>query len=207
MSTPSSLINSTSTIFTLDIYKQLFKPQASERELVRVGRIACIVAAFAALIWAPMVGKYKLIFDYFQSFVAYIAAPAGAIFLLGVFWRRATHKAALNALWLGLSFCLLIEFFKKWSPDYTLPLMHLRLDQVSFVYISFAGWILSMMIMVVVSLFDETPIYQEIKDLLWNRSALREPLAAASARTWYRNLWFWYAVFAASWVIVIVRFL
>lgn len=207
MSTPSSLINSTSTIFTLDFYKKRVRPHAGERELLRVGRTASVVTAICAVIWAPMVGDYKLIFTYFQSFLAYIAAPAGAIFLLGVFWRRATQKAALSALASGLPFCLAIELFTKWRPEYQLPYTHTHLDQVSFVYTSFAGWIVSVIVMVVVSLLNTPRPQREITGVMWHRSALDEPAAIAGKTPWYKSLFLWYIVFIATWVWSVAHFL
>ena len=207
MSTPSSLINSTSTIFTLDIYRKRFHPQATERELLRVGLIVSILTAVAAVLWAPIIGNYKLIFTYFQSFLAYVAAPSGAIFLLGAFWRRATQKAALGALFTGLPFCLFIEFLTKWKAAYRLPYTQVRLGQLSFVYISFAGWILSMAAMIVVSLRDDPPSYEAIKGVMWNRSALREPDADLGKRPWYKSLVFWYVMFVIVWVWSISGFL
>jgi len=207
MSTPSSLINSTSTIFTLDIYKRRLNPNASNQQLLRVGRIACLVTALCAVLWAPLVGSYPLIFTYFQSFVAYIAAPSGAIFLLGVFWRRATEKAALAALVLGLGFCLLIEILKHLFFDVQLPWPRISLGNISFIYVSFAGWVLSMAIMVLVSRADRPPDYEKVKGLLWSRDALRQPLSLQAGGAWYRSLALWYFAFVALWIVFIVRFL
>ena len=207
MSTPSSLINSTSTIFTLDFYKKRLRPEATERELLRAGRTASVVTAVCAVFWAPMIGNYKLIFTYFQSFLAYIAAPAGAIFLLGVFWRRASQKAAVSALMSGLPFCLVIEFLTKWKPEWPLPYIHMHLGQVSFVYISFAGWILSTIIMVIVSLLDSAPVHQEITGVMWDRSALNEPNSTTGEMPWYKSLALWYIIFVVTWVWSIAHFL
>jgi solute:Na+ symporter, SSS family len=207
MSTPSSLINSTSTIFTLDIYKRRLNPNASNQQLLQVGRIACLVTALCAVLWAPLVGNYPLIFTYFQSFVAYIAAPSGAIFLLGVFWRRATEKAALAALIFGLGFCLSIEILKHLFSDVQLPWPRISLGNISFIYVSFAGWVLSMMIMVLVSYADRPPDYDKVKGLLWSRDALRQPRSLQSGGAWYRSLAFWYLAFVAVWVVFIARFL
>jgi SSS family solute:Na+ symporter len=207
MSTPSSLINSTSTVFTLDFYKKRLRPQASEGELLRAGRIASVMTAVCAVLWAPMVGNYKLIFTYFQSFLAYIAAPAGAIFLLGVFWKRASQKAALSALGIGLPFCLFIEFLTKSRPDYWLWFVHMKLGQVSFVYISFIGWVLSMAIMITISLLEPERAQPEIADLMWNRSAFTEPVANGAPLPWYKSLVLWYVIFVVVWIWSLSRFL
>jgi len=206
MSTPSSLINSTATLFTLDIYKRRLNPGASDAKLVRVGRITCLVTALAGVLWAPLIGDYPLIFTYFQSFVAYIAAPAGAIFLLGVFWKRANERAALWALAGGLGFCLSLEAAKHLYPDAGVPLIHVSLANLSFIYVSFAGWLLSMAIMVVVSRAGTVPELQDTSGLLWDRSALAASYPRGAYGRWYGSLSFWYFVFGAVWVVFMIRF-
>jgi len=197
MSTLSSLINSTATVFTLDIYQKRIRPQSTEKHLLKVGRISCFVTSIIALAWTPLIGSYELVFEYFQAFVSYIAAPSGAVFLLGVFWRRATHKAAVTAMVVGLPFCLVTEILGKvWESFPRIP----------FVYLSFVGWLISLVTMVVVSLLDRPPEQERIKDLLWDVSTLREPTDGGKRRPWYQRLWFWYVLFAAAWLVLILRF-
>lgn len=207
MSALSSLINSTSTIFVLDIYKKWIVPAASERQLLRVGRLACIVFAACALIWTPVVGEYKLIFVYLQSFMAYIAAPAGAIFLLGVLWPKATHRAAVSAVVVGLPFCVAIEVVRRLHPRLVLPFTKIPASSISFLYISFAGWVVSMMVMVVVSLWQPLAETSTAHGVTWGRWALREPLTRQGESKGYRSLWLWYLLFAAGWIFYVTRFL
>src|SRR5262245_50013994 len=69
LSTLASLINSTSAILTLDLYKKRINPKASELHLLKVGKIVCVIVTIVAILWSPIVGQYELIFSYFQSFL------------------------------------------------------------------------------------------------------------------------------------------
>ncbi|MAO08688.1 MAG: sodium transporter [Alteromonas sp.] len=103
MSSLSSVFNSTSTLFTFDFYKQ-WRPDASERELVNIGRVATIVLVIVGLAWIPLMQKLTEgggIYKYLQSVQAYISPPIAAAFLLGIFYKKINGKGALAALWTG----------------------------------------------------------------------------------------------------------
>jgi solute:Na+ symporter, SSS family len=90
--------NSISTIFTLDIYKKFFNVEASEKNLVYVGRVAILVAMFLAMAIAPFMGiDKKGGFQYIQEYTGFVSPGIFAIFILGFFWKRTTAKAALVA--------------------------------------------------------------------------------------------------------------
>ena len=120
MSSLSSVFNSTSTLFTFDFYK-LWKPQASEKELVNVGRIATVILVIIGLAWIPFMQKLTEgggIYRYLQSIQAYISPPIAAAFLLGIFYKKVNGKGAMAALWtgfiIGLS-RLVLEYMTKES--------------------------------------------------------------------------------------------
>ncbi len=101
MSSLSSLFNSCSTLFTVDIYRKI-KPGAPERELVAVGRIATGVVVLLGLAWIPVMKLVSgALYEYLQSVQAYLAPPMTAVFFLGVFWPRLNGKGALAALGAG----------------------------------------------------------------------------------------------------------
>jgi SSS family solute:Na+ symporter len=96
VSSLSSMINSTSTIFTMDIYKAHFKSQASEKELVRVGRIVAFAALIIAVVTAkPLLGGLDQAFQYIQEYTGFIYPGVVVVFCMGLFWRQATSNAAL----------------------------------------------------------------------------------------------------------------
>ncbi|HNZ48434.1 MAG TPA: sodium:solute symporter [Candidatus Hydrogenedentes bacterium] len=98
MSSLSSLFNSCSTLFTVDIYKKL-KPAAPESELVRVGRIATGVVVGLGLLWIPAMQLVSgALYEYLQSVQAYLAPPMTAVFFLGIFWKRINGTGAVVTL-------------------------------------------------------------------------------------------------------------
>ncbi|HYG02345.1 MAG TPA: sodium/sugar symporter [Chryseosolibacter sp.] len=100
--------NSISTIFALDIYKKFFNRNASERNMVNTGKIAIVVSMVIAIIMAPQLSRFDQAFQFIQDFTGLISPGVVAIFLLGMFWRRASATAALVAalatLPLGIAF-------------------------------------------------------------------------------------------------------
>jgi len=101
MSSLSSLFNSCSTLFTVDIYEKI-RPGASERELVRVGRIATGVVVVLGIVWIPVMKLVSgVLYQYLQIVQAYLGPPITAVFFLGVFWRRINGKGAVTGLIVG----------------------------------------------------------------------------------------------------------
>lgn len=100
--------NSISTIFALDIYKKFFNRNASEGNLVNVGKIAIVVSMVIAIVMAPQLSRFDQAFQFIQDFTGLISPGVVAIFLLGMFWKRASATAALVAalatLPLGIAF-------------------------------------------------------------------------------------------------------
>ncbi len=96
VSSLSSMINSTSTIFTMDIYKPFFNKNASEKQLVFVGRVVAFVALFIAVLSArPLLGGLDQAFQYIQEYTGYIYPGVCVVFGMGLFWKQATARAAL----------------------------------------------------------------------------------------------------------------
>lgn len=91
----SSMVNSASTIFTLDIYKKHLKLDASETQLVTVGRLSAAAALVIGAILAPSLASLGQVFQYIQEYTGFISPGVVAIFIFGMFWKRTTPKAAL----------------------------------------------------------------------------------------------------------------
>lgn len=97
VSSLASMMNSISTIFTMDIYRSFFRKEAGQAELVRVGRWASFLSLLVAVAIAPMLSGLDQAFQYIQEFTGFISPGALAIFLAGFFYRRATANGALAA--------------------------------------------------------------------------------------------------------------
>ena len=95
VSSLASMINSTATIFTMDIYRNYFNKTASETNLVSTGRIAGVIALILACITAPQLTNLDQAFQFIQNFSGYVSPVIVAIFIMGIFWKRTTANAAL----------------------------------------------------------------------------------------------------------------
>jgi SSS family solute:Na+ symporter len=95
------MLNSTATIFTMDLYHRHMKPEASQRHLIFVGRASTVVFLLLAAAWAPFLVRFERIFSYIQEFWGLITPGVAVVFLSGLFWKRAT---AMGAVWvMGLT--------------------------------------------------------------------------------------------------------
>jgi SSS family solute:Na+ symporter len=102
MSTVSGLVNSTSTMVTLDFFKDWKGKQWSEARLVSIGRWSGAIALLVGALFAPIVMKWENIFRYAQDVLAPMAAPVVVVFLAGALWKPAKERGALFCLWLSL---------------------------------------------------------------------------------------------------------
>jgi SSS family solute:Na+ symporter len=116
VSSLSSMVNSTATIFSMDIYKQLIKKDASESQLVLTGRIASAVALLIAVLIAPSLSSLEQAFQFIQEFTGFISPGIFAIFIFGLFWKKATANSALWAALLTIPLSLGIKAFIPGMP-------------------------------------------------------------------------------------------
>ena len=103
--------NSIATIFTLDVYRKIIKPDASEKTLVSTGKIAVVVAMILGVLIAPHLGiDKKGGFEYIQEYTGFVSPGIFAMFILGFFWKKATSSAALFATIGGFLLSVLFKF-------------------------------------------------------------------------------------------------
>jgi SSS family solute:Na+ symporter len=113
VSSLASMVNSTSTIFTMDIYKPYINPKASETSIVMVGRITVAVALTIAVLIAPQLANLGQVFQYIQEYTGIVSPGILAVFLTGLFWRWATNNAAI---W-GVILSIPIAMYFKVGPN------------------------------------------------------------------------------------------
>ena len=112
MSSLASVYNACSTLFTLDIYKKI-KPQTTDKELVKVGRITTAAVVVLGMVWIPMMkGISPVLYQYLQSVQSYLAPPIASVFLLGVFFKRINGTGALTTMVVGFIIGLLRIFLE-----------------------------------------------------------------------------------------------
>lgn len=95
VSSLASMLNSTSTIFTMDIYKPYFGKNADEKRIVKVGRLASAAALVIAILIAPLLGNIPQMFQYIQEYTGVVSPGILGVFIMGLFWKKTTNKAAI----------------------------------------------------------------------------------------------------------------
>jgi SSS family solute:Na+ symporter len=95
VSSLASMLNSTSTIFTLDIYKQYVGKNASDKTIVSVGRISAAVALIIAAFIAPLLQNLGQAFQFIQEYTGVVSPGILAVFLLGLFWKKTSNRGAI----------------------------------------------------------------------------------------------------------------
>jgi SSS family solute:Na+ symporter len=117
ISTIGASLNSVSTVFTMDIYIKKYKPEATNKDIVRIGRIITVIGALASVSVALAIDLLKdrlNLFNVFQSVLGFLAPPMTVAFLFGVLWKRTTAKAINIVLTVGTAFCLVVGILYLW---------------------------------------------------------------------------------------------
>ena len=154
VSTIGSALNALSTVFTMDIYVKKIRPQAKQKEIIRVGQVVTVAGALISVIITIAIDSIHglNLFNVFQSVLGFIAPPMAAVFLFGVFWKRTTTLAANAALTVGTVFSIGVGVLYLWV---------FPADQYSawphFMLLSFYLFVIIGIGMVVVGLLDKTP--------------------------------------------------
>jgi solute:Na+ symporter, SSS family len=113
VSSLASMLNSTSTIFTMDIYKQYINKNSDDRNTVRVGRLTSAAALLVGAIVAPMLGGINQAFQFIQEYTGVVSPGILAIFILGLFWKKTTNKAAIWGALVSIPIAMLFKIGSK----------------------------------------------------------------------------------------------
>lgn len=161
MSHVSGAINSCTTIASIDFYLPYINPRASEQQVVRFGKIVGAIVGVLGVFWAWVLIHYsdKPVFIYLMNAYGYFAAGIAVMFLLGIFWKRATHAGALAAGGLTLPLSAAIDlFWPMYNNDQTMPFA----NRTGIVFWACLG------MGVVVSMLTKPKPEEELKGLIWN---------------------------------------
>ncbi|MEX0599275.1 MAG: sodium:solute symporter [Rhodothermales bacterium] len=171
MSSLSSVFNSCSTLITWDIYKKM-KPNATERRLVWVGRLATGALVVFGLLWIPFMQIISgRLYEYLQSVQAYIAPPIAAVFLVGILWRRINADGAITSLLLGfvLGTIRLILELANGADRAGLASGSIweAIAEVNFLHFAIILFVVCLIALVGVSLLTRPPSFEQIRGLTY----------------------------------------
>jgi solute:Na+ symporter, SSS family len=128
VSSLASMLNSTSTIFTMDIYRPYFNPEAKDKALVRTGRISALAALLIGVIMAPLLGGIDQAFQFIQEYTGIVSPGILSVFLLGLFYKKATNKSAIIGVILSIPIAMYFKIGAKGWVDnlffVDLPFLH-----------------------------------------------------------------------------------
>jgi solute:Na+ symporter, SSS family len=141
VSSLAAIINSASTIFSIDIYKVHLNPGISEERLVNTGKISSLVIVAIAASIASLLTGIQQVFQFIQEYTGLVSPGITALFLLGIFWKKTTARAA----WIAVLITLPVPLILKWIYP-SLPFLDNMV--VSFLIICWQ--------MIAVSLFDKS---------------------------------------------------
>lgn len=180
MSSLAAVYNACSTLFTMDIY-QKYRPNASNQQLVKVGRIATGIAVVLGMIWIPiMKGISGTLYQYLQSVQSYLAPPIAAVFLLGVFSKRINAKGAYSAMVIGFIIGM-VRIILELNREHLSGFLY-SFATVNFLYFCIALFLFSIVLMVVISLLSERPSEQQLRGLTFATTVAED--RAASRASW-----------------------
>jgi SSS family solute:Na+ symporter len=127
VSSLASMVNSTSTIFTMDIYKPYFENKKAKNKDVAVGRISGAIALLIAIFVAPMLGNIEQAFQYIQEYTGLVSPGILAVFMMGLFYKKATNRGAITGILVSIPVALAL----KLMPSIQLP----WLDQMFYTFL------------------------------------------------------------------------
>jgi len=171
MSSLSSVFNSCSTLFTMDIYKKLY-PETDEKKLVFVGRIATGIVVLSGILWIPFIKVVSGagLYTYLQSVQAYIAPPIASVFLLGLFWSRINASGALAALVGGFIAGMIRLGLEIKKSTLTVDGIWYQIADLNFLYFAIFSFLTCVVVLIAVSMLTPPPDLEKINGLTYDTS-------------------------------------
>jgi SSS family solute:Na+ symporter len=145
MSTIDSMLNSTATLWTKDIYEKFFKKGAPDRHYLFVGKLVTVVILLFGIATAPVSSYFPGIYVAIQTFLSFFQGPVFSILLLGIFWKKTTQWGGLSGLIVGMCVSALLYIFKGSIFNIEEP----------FLYVSWWSFLTGFIVTISVSLFTK----------------------------------------------------
>lgn len=180
MSSVSATFNSASTLITMDFVRNL-NPNLTSRQLVRAGQVATLVLVVLASAWVPFIEKVSdSLWQYLQLVIAFTSPPAVAVFVLGLFWKRANGTGAIYSLLSGavLAVTMILSQVNGWFES---------LNDIHFLGKASLLFLICSLIHVVVSLATPAPDEEKIREYTYKKSIFKAETLELKSLPWYRN--------------------
>lgn len=187
-STVNSVVNSTATVFTLDIYQKFLKPDQTQKQIVQTGMVVSVII----LIISIVLGRYieffgEGLFVYIATLYAFFAPPFAAIFLLGLFSKRTNTLAALITIIVGFGTGIIIKLLVNQFPDQLAWLAPYNNQ-------GFINWLICFVTCIIISRFTPLPPAEKLtKDVVIDWKTFRP--FNDSGNKWYKHVMLWWLIF------------
>ncbi len=191
-SSVDSVLNSTSTLVTMDFVKP-FRPNASDKMLVKVGRITTFTVMVIAVLWAPQIQNFPSLWDYFQSTLAYTTPPIVALFIGGIFWRGANRHGAFASLILSL-----ILGIMGFAAVEVVGLFYIH-----FLYAAAIMLVFSIIVLVVGSNLSKADAPEKTEGLIWTKKLWQEETEELKTVPIYKNYRYWSVLLIATTAVIV----
>ncbi len=176
----SATFNSASTLITMDFIHKM-RPGMTSKQLVRTGQVVTLILVTLAAAWTPIVASFKNLWEYLQTILSYIAPPVVAVFVSGLFWKRANGNGAIAAFAIGFTLAIFLVFnnINSWMP---------AIKNIHFLYTTGILFLICLTTVIVVSLATAPPPPAEkTTGLIWTRRVFDEETTELKSVPWYQN--------------------
>lgn len=184
MSSLASLFNSSATLFTIDFYKR-FRPDASEKKLLQVGRMATVTVVCLGVLWIPVMHLVAdVLYEYLQLVQSLIAPSIAAVFLLGVFSKRITPQAGFIGLVTGFVLGMFRLVLQVFSGSISETHLLYPLVDMNWLYYCSVLFIIVAVVVVLVSMFTEKASDAQLQGLTFGSidKSVRQEIRAGISR-------------------------
>ncbi|MGK7388843.1 MAG: sodium:solute symporter [Candidatus Cyclobacteriaceae bacterium M2_1C_046] len=187
MSSIDSGLNSVSTLVTMDFINK-FSPGRSQKNLMKMGRIVTFIVMIIATAWAPQIIHFEKLWDYLQQALSWFCPPIIALFIMGLFWKRANTRGAYWTVIIGSIITVLSIVFTnaEWKPH--------------FLYVTGIHFAASCIAMIIGSYLAPPPSEEVLQKTVWRVEAYRAETKELQKMAWYKN----YRYHAAALVFIVL---
>lgn len=195
MSQIDSTLNSASTLVTMDFVRKR-RPDFDSEKLMWVGRIATTVFMILATIWAPFIENFGSLFKYLQRVLSYTVPPIAALFLVGIFWKRANAQGAFAGLVVGLVLGVVLFVANE----------IMLVINIHFLYVAFVLFLAAIPAIVAVSLMTPEPEKEKTDGHVWTKRFYSDESQLLKDIPWYKNYRIQSALLLVLTAIVVIAF-
>ena len=173
-----------------------FRPEISEKKLVTIGRITTVVVMLIAVLWAPQIIKFSSLWNYIQSILSYVTPPIVAIFLVGIFWKRANRHGAFVTFVVGIGLGV-VGFFANEIGG---------LFPIHFLYAALISFLASVALHVGVSLMTAPEPDEKTEGLVWSPRLWHTETDELKSVSWWKNYRYQAALLFATTAVIVIWF-